>query len=166
MKFDTVVNGRPGRLTIESSRLRYEVEGAAPLEREFSCEPVQSGIYSVLIGGRSYEVVPDPVPGGGTGIRVNGLAIAVEVYDPRSLRGRKVAGAALGRQSVTAPMPGKVVRILVAAGDVVQAGQGLIVVEAMKMQNEMKSPKAGRVAEIRTKAGAAVSAGEVLTVIE
>ena len=63
-------------------------------------------------------------------------------------------------------MPGKVVRVLVQPGDAVEAGQGLVVVEAMKMQNEMKSPKAGRVAEVRTRADAAVVAGEALIVVE
>ena len=63
-------------------------------------------------------------------------------------------------------MPGKVVRLLVAVGDQVTPGQGLIVVEAMKMQNEMKSPKTGTVVEIKTKDGATVSAGEILIVIE
>ena len=63
-------------------------------------------------------------------------------------------------------MPGKVVRILVAQGEAVQEGQGLVVVEAMKMQNEMKSPKAGRVVELRTRPDATVGAGEVLVVVE
>ena len=63
-------------------------------------------------------------------------------------------------------MPGKVVRVLVEPGDSVEAGQGLVVVEAMKMQNEMKSPKAGRVVEVRTRVDAAVVAGEALIVVE
>jgi biotin carboxyl carrier protein len=71
-----------------------------------------------------------------------------------------------GRQEVAAPMPGKIVRVLVNPGENVEEGQGLVVVEAMKMQNEMKSPKAGRVAEVRTSAEATVAAGDVLVVIE
>jgi biotin carboxyl carrier protein len=63
-------------------------------------------------------------------------------------------------------MPGRVIRILVEAGQDVEAGDGLIVVEAMKMQNEMKSPKAGKILEVKTATGAAVSAGDVLLVIE
>jgi biotin carboxyl carrier protein len=63
-------------------------------------------------------------------------------------------------------MPGKVIRVLVAAGDAVEEGQGLVVVEAMKMQNEMKSPKSGRVAEVRARPDATVGAGEVLVVVE
>jgi biotin carboxyl carrier protein len=63
-------------------------------------------------------------------------------------------------------MPGRVIRVLVESGQEIGAGQGLIVVEAMKMQNEMKSPRAGRVAEVRAAAGATVSAGDILVVIE
>ncbi len=115
----------------------------------------------MLIGERSYAVIAS-----GGEVRVNGRAFAVEVFDPRSMRGRKSGGTGEGRQNVAAMMPGKVIRVLVAQGDSVEAGQGLIVVEAMKMQNEMKSPKAGRVAEVKTKAEATVAAGEVLIVIE
>jgi biotin carboxyl carrier protein len=99
-------------------------------------------------------------------IAVNGRAFAVEVFDPREMRARKSAGAGEGRQNIIAMMPGKVVRVLAAPGDAVGAGQGLIVVEAMKMQNEMKSPKAGRVVEVKTQPDATVAAGEVLMVIE
>ena len=72
----------------------------------------------------------------------------------------------MARKIFTAPMPGKVVRVLVAVGAVVEKGQGLIVVEAMKMQNEMKSPKDGVVIVVKTSEGATVSAGEILVVIE
>ena len=82
------------------------------------------------------------------------------------MRGRRSADAGKGRQNIAAMMPGKVVRVLVAMGDAVEAGEGLVVVEAMKMQNEMKSPKAGRVIEVRTRPEATVAAGEVLVVIE
>jgi biotin carboxyl carrier protein len=99
-------------------------------------------------------------------IIVNGRTFAVDVQDPRKLRGRGSADNGSGRKTIVAPMPGRVVRILVEKGQEIQAGQGLIVVEAMKMQNEMKSPRAGKVLEIRTTSGAAVSAGEALLVIE
>jgi biotin carboxyl carrier protein len=67
---------------------------------------------------------------------------------------------------VLAPMPGKVVRVLVEEGQEVEAGAGLVVVEAMKMQNELKSPKKGTVAELRARPGATVNAGDVLAVVE
>jgi biotin carboxyl carrier protein len=72
---------------------------------------------------------------------------------------------AQGRQQIVAPMPGKVVRVLVSAGDEVAAGQGLLVVEAMKMQNEIRSPKQGKVERFEVQEGQAVNAGEVLCVV-
>jgi biotin carboxyl carrier protein len=161
MKLDVIVEGRPAFLTIEGQRVRFERDGGL-CEREFSLEQVQPGVYSVLIEGRSYKVVPG-APGE---VTVNGRTLAVEVFDPRELRARKDAGTGAGRLEITALMPGKVVRLLVARGNAIEAGQGLVVVEAMKMQNEMKSPRSGRVAEIKTKVDATVKAGEVLLVIE
>ncbi len=160
MKLDVTVDGRAGRLVLEGDRFRYEPEGAEAIERQFSIVPLAPGSYSVLIDGRGYEVIA------GEEIRVNGRAFAVDIFDPRGMRARKTAGGGAGRQSIAALMPGKVVRLLVAAGDMVEAGQGLVVVEAMKMQNEMKSPKGGRVAEVKTKADATVAPGEVLVIIE
>ena len=160
MKLDVVVDGRPGKLAIDGERFQYSREGES-IERQFSLEELTPGSYSVLIGGRSYEVIA-----AGNEVRVNGRAFTVEVFDPRSLRGRKAGGTGEGRQNVAAMMPGKVVRVLVTVGQAVEAGHGLVVVEAMKMQNEMKSPKTGHVAEVKTKAGATVAAGEVLVVIE
>jgi len=161
VKVEVVVNGRAAKLEFDAGRMRYQPDGAEAIEREFSVEPMYPGSFSVLIGGRSYDVVA-----AGGDIRVNGRVFKVEVFDPREMRGRKNAAAGEGRQKIAAMMPGKVVRVLVALGDEVEAGQGLVVVEAMKMQNEMKSPRAGRVLEIRTSAGAAVAAGDALLVME
>ncbi len=160
MKVEVVIDGKSGKLAIDEGRFRYERDGES-IERDYSVEPLAPGAFSVLIDGRSYDVVA-----AGSEIQVNGRAFSVEVFDPRSMRGRKPGGAGEGRQNIVAMMPGKVVRVLVGAGDEVAAGQGLVVVEAMKMQNEMKSPKGGRVIEIKTKPDATVAAGEVLLVIE
>jgi biotin carboxyl carrier protein len=166
VKLERIVDGSLTRLTIERTRFRYEPEGAPPIEREFSLEPAEPGAYSVLIEGRSYEVVVGGGDAAASEIRVNGRALNVEVFDPRGMRGLKSAAAGEGPYRVAALMPGKVVRVLVEPGELVEAGHGLVVVEAMKMQNEMKSPKAGRVAEVRTSANATVAAGEILVVIE
>ena len=99
-------------------------------------------------------------------VSVNGHVFRVGAFDPRELRGRRSAADNSGPQAITAPMPGRVIRVLVDPGQEVAPGEGLIVVEAMKMQNEMKAPRAGRVAAIKTVAGATVSAGDVLLVIE
>jgi biotin carboxyl carrier protein len=90
----------------------------------------------------------------------------MEVFDPRDLRAGPGSSSNHGRQEITASMPGKVIRVLVSQGETVEEGQGLIVVEAMKMQNEMKSPKGGMVMEVRVGPDATVSAGEVLVVVE
>jgi biotin carboxyl carrier protein len=99
-------------------------------------------------------------------VSVNGRVFHIDVFDPRELRGRRAAAHSSGPQAVTAPMPGRVILVLVEPGQQVATGDGLIVVEAMKMQNEMKAPRAGRVAAVKTVAGATVSAGDVLLVIE
>lgn len=123
-------------------------------------------IFSVLLAGRSHEVFVTPSPDGQVQLQTRGLEFSAEVTDPRSWRGRRHSGAeAEGRQQIAAPMPGKVVRVLVKAGDAVEAGQGLLVVEAMKMQNEIRSPKSGTVERVAVAEGQAVNAGEVLCVV-
>lgn len=157
MKFEVNVNGREGHLRLEAREFEYN-----GVVRNFSVEASGPGIFSVLMDGHSYQAT---LLAPGT-IQVESRIYSVEVFDPRELRARAAAGLSHGRQSIAAPMPGKVVRVLAAQGDRVEAGQGLIVVEAMKMQNEMKSPKTGIVAEVKTSDGATVAAGEILIVIE
>jgi biotin carboxyl carrier protein len=125
------------------------------------------GEYLLLHGGRVYECRVSGEARGAAEVSVRGRAYNVRLTDPKHLRGAGVAhGSDAGRAQVVAPMPGKVVRVMVEAGQQVEAGQGVVVVEAMKMQNEMKSPKAGTVVELRAEAGATVNAGDVLAVIE
>jgi len=158
MTYEVTIDGRPARLWVEGTRFRYERGEGESRERDFSMEPAGEGRFSVLAGARSYEVT---LLSGGE-ISVNGRTFRVEVFDPRGLRSRERGGESRGRRKILAPMPGRVIRVLVEPDQEVEAGQGLIVVEAMKMQNEMKSPQAGRVIEVKTAPGAAVSAGEVL----
>jgi biotin carboxyl carrier protein len=120
------------------------------------------GVMSLLMEGRQYRCVLD-----GDGVVIGGRRYGFEVEDPRSLQGRRGKGAGTeGPRLVKAPMPGRVVRLLVAAGDEVEEGQGCVVIEAMKMQNELKSPKAGRVARIGVVVGDTVGSGDVLVVVE
>jgi biotin carboxyl carrier protein len=120
------------------------------------------GVLSLLIGGRQYRCVLD-----GDAVILADRRIEFSVNDPRSLRSRRNRnGGAAGARSVKAPMPGRVVRVLVEEGDEVSEHQGIIVIEAMKMQNELKSPKAGRVVKVAVSADTTVNAGEVLVVIE
>lgn len=113
---------------------------------------VEPGVYSVLLNGMSFEIRPSEWD--------------VVIEDPRALRSAGAAAGLEGRQTVTAPMPGKVVRVLVAEGDTVERGQGLVVIEAMKMQNELKAPKSGQVMSIGAAEGTAVAAGQMLAVVE
>ena len=92
---------------------------------------------------------------------------SITLVDPKRLRAAAAAGGhADGAARIVAPMPGKVVRVLVEQGAQVEAGTGVVVVEAMKMQNEMKAPKAGTVSAINVEIGATVNGGDVLAVIE
>jgi biotin carboxyl carrier protein len=112
-------------------------------------------------------VTPPANSGDAYAVRVGSAEIDVSLTDPKRLRGSaKTADAAGGRAEIKTAMPGKVVRILVADGDEVQKGDGLIVVEAMKMQNEMRSPKHGRISRIRVAEGDNVAAGDVLLIVE
>lgn len=127
---------------------------------------VEAGTYSILLNGRSYEVRTGSAAEGRTWVEVAGRRRELDLRDPRNSRGAGASAQRAGQATLKAPMPGKVVRILVAEGATVEAGQGLAVVEAMKMQNEMKAPRAGVVKSIKTREGASVAAGEALLVIE
>jgi len=95
------------------------------------------------------------------------VARDIKIIDPKRLRGSQTAGAHhTGAAQIVSPMPGKIIRVLVEVGAAVEAGAGVVVVEAMKMQNEMKSPKSGVVVAINAETGATVNAGDVLAVIE
>jgi biotin carboxyl carrier protein len=123
---------------------------------------LQPGVLSLVIDGRQFRCVLD-----GDGVVIAGQRFSFEVDDPRSLQGRRGAGAGTeGPRALKAPMPGRVVRVLVAVGDDVAEGQGLVVIEAMKMQNELKSPKAGRVIRVAVDVDDTVGSGDVLAVVE
>ena len=167
--YDVTIGNHAAKLVVENNAFTYSREDGESIAKSFSIERSGDGTYSVLIEGRSYSgTLPPAARAQRTASReiiVNGRTLAVDVRDPRKLRGRSSASGS-GRQTIAAPMPGRVIRILVEAGQEVEAGQGLIVVEAMKMQNEMKSPKSGKVLEVKTSEGSAVSAGDALLVIE
>jgi len=128
---------------------------------------VAPNTFSVLLNGRSHQVRVAPQSDGSLTLHTDVGEYRAEVTDPRSWRGRRHGALeAEGRQQITAPMPGKVVRLLVTQGDTVEAGQGLMVVEAMKMQNEIRSPKSGKIVKLCAAEGQAVNAGEVLLWVE
>ena len=121
---------------------------------------------SILLEGQSFEITVTPFAEGKLRLQTGGQDFTAEVINPRAWSGRRHGAVeAEGRQQILAPMPGKVVRLLVKEGDHVAAGQGLLVVEAMKMQNEIRSPKSGTVERVLAKEGQPVNAGDVLCVV-
>ncbi len=135
-------------------------------EREANVESPQPGVFSVLLDGMSYDAYVEDTPGGTIVVVIDGYRFEIEARDPRRWSRKSAGRGGDAVQSILSPMPGKVVRVLVAAGDAVQPGQGIVVVEAMKMQNEMKAARAGTVLTVAAKEGATVMAGELLATIE
>jgi biotin carboxyl carrier protein len=120
---------------------------------------------SVILDGAAFEFHIAPSSGGCT-LQSGPYEFQADVRDRRTWRGNNTeATEAEGRQQVLAPMPGKVIRLLVGLGEEVEAGQGLVVVEAMKMQNEIRSPKKGKVERLQAEEGQAVNPGDVLCVV-
>jgi biotin carboxyl carrier protein len=165
MKLELRIDGvdQPIELQRNGPDCRFRL-GDAP-ERAAHVETPELGMYSVLLDGLSYDTSVEETP---TGVVVvaDGHRFEIEVRDPRRWTRGSGAGGAQGLQTVLAPMPGKIVRVLIAPGDAVETGQGLIVVEAMKMQNELKAARGGRVLSVAAKEGATVAAGETLATIE
>ncbi|HVL69591.1 MAG TPA: biotin/lipoyl-containing protein [Vicinamibacterales bacterium] len=170
MTFEIDINGRTRRVTVERPRegkFRVLLDGEP---REL--DAVRSGIHglSIILGdeavSRELQVTPSSVRGEML-VTLGGRVISARVNARQTGRGGADAGtAAAGEQAVTAPMPGRVVRVLVKVGDDVSARQGVVVVEAMKMENELRAPKAGRVKDVSVTPGTSVEAGRVLLVIE
>ena len=165
------------KLAIEIAGQPFDAEftltndGTAQLKHDEQIHTAQvgqpePGLFIVTLNNRVYRCLLDQQLDGSTEVVVNGQRFPVTVRDKKHRRSNVSGAAASGKATLVAPMPGKVVRVLRAAGDEVTANQGLLVVEAMKMQNEVQTPKAGKVVEIRVSEGQTVNAGEVLAVIE
>ncbi|MGE0447434.1 MAG: biotin/lipoyl-containing protein [Vicinamibacterales bacterium] len=127
--------------------------------------------WSMLLGRNSYQVACADEAGGVTMVHVNGRAIPAVVtgaghFGAAARRARGVPAGGDGPQRLVAPMPGRIVKLLAQPGEDVAARQGIVVIEAMKMENELRSPKAGTVREITVKEGASVEAGAVLAIVE
>ncbi|MDT7806809.1 MAG: hypothetical protein QOJ70_622 [Acidobacteriota bacterium] len=171
MKLNAEIDGEKVVLEVrrEGERVFAEVGGR---RYELEARMIGAGEYLLIQEGRVYECRVSAEPGAGSGrgsleVLVGGRAYGVRLTDPKHLRGAgPAAGQDAARAQIKAPMPGKIVRVLVEAGQSVESGQGVVVVEAMKMQNELKSPKTGVVTELRAEPGATVNAGDVLAVIE
>ena len=166
MKFEVQITSRSGKKT---RVVELERDGAA-WRVVLDGRPVAADVaeiaphtLSVLLDGYSFEICVTPSPDGKLKLQAGAQEFIAEVIDPRAWSGRRHGSVeAEGRQQIVAPMPGKIVRVLVKSGDAVEAGQGLLVVEAMKMQNEIRSPKSGVVERLLVQEGQAVNAGEIL----
>ncbi len=134
-------------------------------DREYNLEvsEVEPDVYLLKNDNKIYQIYVAP-----NGIvNVGNHQLEINLTDPKRLRGSAAVGAnAEGISEIKTAMPGKLVRVLVEVGAEIKQGDGVLVVEAMKMQNEMKSPKDGIVKEIRFEEGATVNAGDVLAIIE
>ena len=165
MKYDVAIDGRRCHLELTESGGAWHCK-LDDREVQVDAVAVRPDVLSLVIGGRVYEVKRERSPEG-TFIWIGDQRYATEVSDPRSLRSRRAGpGSESGPRKLIAPMPGKIVRLLVGEKSEVEAGQGILVVEAMKMQNELKSPKKGKVQRLLAAAGASVSAGDVLAIVE
>jgi biotin carboxyl carrier protein len=166
MKFEVQISGktRTVELQRDSDRWKISLDGA-PIDAD--AVEISPNVFSILLNGESYEVRLATANDGKLTLQTRHHEFIAEVVDPRTWRGRRHGAVeAEGRQQIVAPMPGKVVRLLVKAGDKVETGQGLLVVEAMKMQNEVRSPKTGTVERLLAKEGQPVNAGEILAWID
>ena len=164
MKLNLAVNGVKQQIEIlvPAPGCRFRLSRGP--ERSADVATPEPGVYSVLLDGRSYDARVERTSGHLI-VSVQGHRFEIEVRDPRRWSPNAASRRGGDIETVRAPMPGKVVRVLVAPGDTVEAGQGVMVVEAMKMQNEMKASRSGRVLAVAAKEGATVTAGEVLATI-
>jgi biotin carboxyl carrier protein len=167
MIYNVTIDGALFRLDLdldrESSSWHCLLDGR---EVQIDAVPAQPDVLSLLIDGKAYQIRRERIASD-LRIWVGDQSYSTEVSDPRSLGNRKTrADSGKGPRPLVAPMPGKVVRFLVAEKSAVEAGQGVVVVEAMKMQNEIKSPKKGTVLRLVVAEGAAVNAGDVLAIVE
>jgi biotin carboxyl carrier protein len=165
MIYEIIAGGQPHRLELEKAVSGWECRLDGQPVNIDAVIP-RRDVLSLLVDGQAYEIKREQTP---TELHmwVGSTRFAVELRDPRSLRSRqKAAGDEKGPRKILAPMPGRIVRLLVAENSEVEAGQGIVVVEAMKMQNEIKSPKKGVVKKISATPGEAVNPGDVLAIVE
>ncbi len=166
MRFDVEVAGRAHTLQIERTpdgRFQVWVDGDA---HAVDVRQTDVGLSLVFEDGRSLEAAATSQAAGEWLVQLPHVDVEVVVDGQRHARRGAGGPSGAGTQRVNAPMPGRVVRVLVAVGDEVAHRQGLVVVEAMKMENELGAPRAGRVTEIAVAEGVSVEAGRLLIVIE
>lgn len=164
MKFTAIVDGGSNRRVsvekIEDGKFRIDDK-----EREVSVEVIEDGVYSLIVDGQSYEVAVREEKKGFV-IDIGAHSIPVKLEDPFKAKTSSGKGGVEGEAVIASPMPGRVVGVKVTVGQVVKEGEGVVLVEAMKMENELHAPKDGKVKSILVKVGEAVEGGQDLLVIE
>jgi biotin carboxyl carrier protein len=163
MIFEATVDGRTVRVEVRTAgggRYRLSLDGAVV---EVDAASTGGPLATLLVGGESHEVGVEKRPEGYV-VHLPGEAVTVALVEA-ARGGPPAAHRAHGPARLTAPMPGRVVRVLAPPGEDVRPGQGLVVVEAMKMENEIRATRAGRVLEVAVREGQAVEAGALLAVV-
>jgi biotin carboxyl carrier protein len=169
IRYEARLGNRAHEVAVEvlgGDRYRVHIDGRT---LDVDARRTEGGSLSLLLGTEAFEIDSEPVPGNGAlRVDVRGERYEIEVLSERQRRQRRTgaAGHAVSEGSVTAPMPGKVVKLLAGPGDAVRAGQGIIVIEAMKMENELRAVRDGVVREVRVRVGQAVELRETLVVID
>ncbi len=175
MTFEIEAGGRRRSVSVERIEARSEgtaetfrvtVDGRPRLVDARAVGPASLSLLFPDDGWRSCEVTVAPAGPGEWIVRVPGGLVRVAIDTGRRGRPPEASAALDGEQRIVAPMPGRIVRVLVKPGDAVQPRQGLVVIEAMKMENELTSPKSGRVKDVPVAEGMSVEAGRVLVVVE
>ncbi len=161
MQRDILIGDKKFRIDVTANQVT--VDGVAVA---IDYQQISANEISLLLDGRAYRCLLDRTPSGDA-IVLAGKRYPFSAEDPRALKSRKARGAdADGPLEIKSSMPGRILRVIATEGDEVTLGQGLLVVEAMKMQNEMKTPRAGRVKRIAVGEGDTVNAGQLLAIIE
>ncbi len=161
MQRDILINGKTLRVEISEDCVAVNGESVA-----IDSQMISANELSLIVDGRAYRCLLDRTPAD-EAVVILGKRYPFSVEDPRALKSRRARGAGAGGPlEIKSNMPGRVLRIIATEGDEVSQGQGLLVVEAMKMQNEMKTPRAGRVRCIAVEEGDTVNAGQLLAVVE
>ena len=166
MKLEVRIGTVTRLMEIERTGQNQFIVGGKEESGQIDAVEVATNTYSILINGQAFEAIVVPTPEGER-VHCGGREFHAIVSDPRAWqRERSARFETEGQQRIIAPMPGKVIRILVSAGQAVGADQGLVVVEAMKMQNEIRAPRAGTVDRVFIREGQAVAAGEALVTLK
>jgi len=167
MNYVATIGEREVRVTVEElggANYKVAIDGH---EHVVDAHRVMNRLWSVLYGYASFEVDVNPVPGDEYEVLIDGDCHKFSLMNEQRRAMIRAGGkGAAGKAMVTSPMPGKVVKLLVAEGEEVRADQGVVVVEAMKMENELKSAIGGKVKEIFVKEGEVVESGAKLLLVE